>query len=113
MANYPAAGDSTGYVYNRNFDIPMTAYNNAKVASYFTATLAATTTVSDVRIRVGDLVLLSAKNADAALVISGKSPEAPLGIFVSSVVDGGFVVTHDTDAVVDGSEFYYSVLRTF
>ena len=112
MANYPEAGDSTGYVYNRNFDIPMTAYNNAKVASYFTATLAATTTVSDVRIRAGDLVLLSAKNADAALVIAGDAG-ALLGIYVSSVVDGSFVVTHDTDALVDGSEFYYSVLRTF
>jgi len=113
MANYPAAGASTGYVYNRNFDIPMTAYNNAKVASYFTATRAATTTVSDVRIRAGDLVLLSAKNADAALVIAGTAPESPNAIYVSSVVNGGFVVTHNDSETVDGSQFYYSVLRTF
>jgi hypothetical protein len=112
MADYPAAGASTGYVYDRDFDIPMAAYNNAKVAGSFTATRATTTTVSDVRIRAGELVMLTAKNADGAAVFAGVV-DAPLGIYVSSVVDGGFVVTHDDSATVDGAQFYYAVLRIF
>ena len=91
----------------------MTAYNNAKVAGSFTATRATTTAVSDERIRPGDLVILTAKNADGASVIAGLALEAPNGIFVSSVVDGSFVVTHDNSETVDGSQFYYSVIRIF
>jgi hypothetical protein len=112
MANYPAAGASTGYVYDRDFDIPMSAHNNARATGSFTVALAETTTISDARIRSGDVVLITPTNLKAAQLVGGVAPTT-LGISVLSVVNGSFVVDHDLNAAAEGSTFFYSVLRNF
>lgn len=114
MANYPERTTSTipsaGFVYAP--DPPMVAYNNARATGSFTVALAATTTVSDVLIKAGDVVILSATNVKAADLLAGVGL-ASSGVYVSSVVDGSFVVTHDNDASIAGAIFYYSVFRNF
>jgi hypothetical protein len=114
MANYPERTTSTipsaGFVYNA--DPPMVAYNNARAAGSFTVALATSTTIENVFIKSGDVVILAAKNEKAADLLAGVGA-ASSGIYVSSVVDGSFVVTHDNDASIAGAIFYYSVLRNF
>jgi hypothetical protein len=114
MANYPERTTSTipsaGFVYTP--DPAMVAYNNARAAGSFTVALATTTTVSNVFIKTGDVVILAAANEKAADVLAGVDLASSC-IYVSSVVDGSFIVTHDSDATVAGAIFYYSVFRNF
>ncbi len=110
MANYPAAGDSPGFQYDP--DLPMVAYNNAKAAGYLTAALATTTTVSNVDIREGDIIILTAKNLKAATMLFGGTG-VESGIYVSATANGSFTVTHDNSAAGEDSEFYYAVFRNF
>ena len=112
MGDYPAAGDQAGFVYNRDRDLPMSAYNNAKAAGYLTAALATTTTVSNVDIRAGDIVILAPANAKAAHMLKG-GLNCASGIYVSATALGSFTVTHDSNSTAQGSVFYYSVLRNF
>lgn len=114
MGNYPERTTSTipsaGYVYTP--DPPMVAYNNARATGSFTVASATTTTVTDVFIKSGDVVILAATNQKAADLLAGVGL-ASSGIYVSSVIDGSFVVTHDNDASIAGATFYYSVFRNF
>jgi hypothetical protein len=114
MGNYPERTTSTipsaGYVYDA--DPPMVAYNNARATGSFTVALATTTTVTDVFIKAGDVVIIAAKNAKAANILAAAGTLSA-AIYVSSVVDGSFVVTHNNDAGAAGAIFYYSVFRNF
>ena len=111
MADYPRAGDSTGIVYDVQRRLPFSAYNNARAAGALTVALATSTTVSNVDIRSGDVVLLFPANLKATRMQGGT--DAASGIYVSSVVDGSFVVTHDLDADAEGSIFNYAIFRNF
>jgi hypothetical protein len=72
---------------------------------------ATTTTVSDSRILADAQVLLNPTSAQAALVVLGGT-NFTSGIYVSSVVDGSFVVTHDAHVTGPNATFDYVVFNT-
>ena len=109
MSNYPVGLDTPGFVYNRDRDLPMVAYNNAKAAGYLTAAAASSTTVANVDVRAGDIVILTAKNLLAAQALNGEGGGA--GVYVSATALGGFTITHNIANA--GAIFYYSVFRNF
>ena len=107
MTNYPNADNSPGYNYDP--DPGNLAYNNARSSGSFTCANATTTTITDSSVRAGDTVVITATNAKGALVITGVAPY-PLAIYVSSVVAGSFVVSHDDDAgLATAATFNYVV----
>ena len=108
MANYPLAGNQTGFVYEP--DIPMSPNNNAKATGYFTVAQATSTVATNANIKPGDIVILSPKNAKASAMISGATNTED-GIYVSATADGSFTVTHESHATPAGSIFYYAIFR--
>ena len=104
MTNYPNADNSPGYDYDA--DPGNLAYNNARSSGSFTCAAATSTTITDSSVRAGDTVVITATNAAAALVVTGVAPTTG-AIYVSSVVAGSFVVTHDADA--ENATFNYVV----
>ncbi len=110
MTDFPNADNSPGYSYAA--DPGVLAYHNARSTGTFTVAEADTTTITDVNVKVGDVVLLTAANAKAAAMIAGGT-DVTAGIYVSSVVGGSFVVTHDNNATAGGSIFNYVVLPSF
>ena len=104
MTNYPNADNSPGYNYDP--DPGNLAYNNARSSGSFTCAAATSTTITDSSVRAGDTVVITATNAKGALVITAVEPY-PLAIYVSSVVAGSFVVSHDDDA--ENATFNYVV----
>jgi hypothetical protein len=70
-----------------------------------------TTTVTDPKILAGAHVMITPSSAKAATMIAGGA-NVTSGIYVSSVVDGSFVVTHDDHADAEGSTFDYIVFNT-
>jgi hypothetical protein len=116
MANYPNADNSPGY----DYDMPPggLAYNNARSAGSFTVQLRDATVVEDAEAHAGDIVLITAfgvtagPGEKAALMVAG-AVNTPAGIYVSSVVAGSFVVTHDNHADAEGSTFYYVIFPSF
>ena len=98
MTNYPNADNSPGYSYDP--DPGGLAYNNARSSGSFTCANATTTTITDSSVRAGDTVVITATNAKGALVITGVAAPTDYSsaIYVSSVVAGSFVVTHDATA---------------
>ena len=110
MADYPNADNSPGYNYAPQPGTTM--YNNARSSGSFDISTIATTTIVDADVKVGDIVLLTAADAKAATMIAGGT-NVTAGIYVSSVVDGSFVVAHDNDSDAEGSIFNYAVFRSF
>jgi hypothetical protein len=110
MTLYPNADNSPGYDYAP--DPGGLAYNNARTSGSFTVGADGTTTVVDANVVVGDIVLITASNLKGAAVIAGIG-NTPSGIYVSSVVNGSFVVTHDNHADAEGSTFYYVAFPSF
>lgn len=110
MAKYPNADNSPGYDYAA--DPGGLAYNNARAAGSFTLADAVTTTVTADNVKAGDTILLTAADSDAALVIMGDTG-ATAGIYVSSVANGSFVVTHNSTAPATGATFNYVALPSF
>jgi hypothetical protein len=108
MTNYPNADNSPGYDYAA--DPGGLAYNNARTTGTFDLAATATTTVTDTKVQSGDVVLLTAADVEAASVMSGGAG-ATAGIYVSSVANGSFVVTHNTD--LTGATFNYVALPSF
>lgn len=110
MTDYPNADNSPGYNYAP--DPGVLAYNNARTSGAFTCAQAATTTITDAKVKVGDIVLITATNLKASAMIAGKT-NVTAAIYVSSVIVGSFVVTHDNNATAAGSTFNYVVLPSF
>jgi len=110
MADYPNADNSPGYNYAPQPGTTM--YNNARSSGSFDISTIATTTIVDADVKVGDIVLLTAADAKAATMIAGGT-NVTAGIYVSSVVAGSFVVTHDDHAAAQDSTFYYVVFPSF
>ena len=110
MALYPNADNSPGYDYAP--DPGGLAYNNARTSGSFTISAASVTTVVDANVYSGDVVLITASNLQGAKMIAGIG-NTPSGIYVSSVVNDSFVVTHDDHADAEGSTFYYVALPSF
>jgi len=110
MANYPNADNSPGYNYDP--DPGGLAYNNARSSGSFTISAEGTTTVVDADARVGDIVIITASSQKGATMIAGGT-NVTSGIYVSSVTEAGFVVTHDDHAEALDSTFYYVIFPSF
>jgi hypothetical protein len=108
MTNYPNADNSPGYVYDP--DPGGLAYHNARSTGRFTIDHNATTTVIDTDARAGDIVFITAANLKAAWMTSVSLLNAlSAGIYVSSVDNDSFTVTHDHHNNAEGAVFYYAV----
>ena len=110
MTQYPNADNSPGYNYAP--DPGGLAYNNARTTGTFVLADAVTTTQVDADVQAGDIILLTAADSDAALVVSGAAG-ATAGIYVSSVANGSFVVTHNSTSPATGATFNYAAYPSF
>lgn len=111
MPNYPQTGE-LGPGYNYAPDPGTITYNNARTSGTFMISEVGTTTVVDTDVVAGDIVLITAKDAKAAVMIAGNG-NVPSGIYVSTVTNDSFTVTHDDHADAQGSTFYYVAFPSF
>jgi len=110
MANYPNADNSPGYNYDPDPD--GVSYRNARSTGSFTISTEGTTTVVDADAEVGDIVIIAPSSQKAASMFAGAT-DVEAGIYVSSVTEDGFVVTHDNADAALASTFYYAIFPSF
>jgi len=110
MADYPNADNTPGYDYDPDTD--GITHNNARSTGSFTVSNIGTTTVVDADARAGDIVIITANGQKGASMLAGDT-DVTAGIYVSSVTNDGFVVTHDDTAASLGSTFYYAIFPSF
>ena len=110
MADYPNADNTPGYDYDPDTD--GITHNNARSTGSFTVSNIGTTTVVDADARAGDIVIITANGQKGASMLAGDT-DVTAGIYVSSVTNDGFIVTHDDTAASLGSTFYYAIFPSF
>jgi len=110
MADYPNADNTPGYDYDPDTD--GITHNNARSTGSFTIGNIGTTTVVDADAKVGDIVIITASSQKAASMFAGAT-DVEAGIYVSSVTEDGFVVTHDNADAALASTFYYAIFPSF
>jgi len=116
MADYPNADNTPGYDYDPDTD--GITHNNARSTGSFTVSNIGTTTVVDADARAGDIVIITANGQKGASMLAGagtfgQPDDVTAGIYVSSVTNDGFVVTHNDTAASLGSTFYYAIFPSF
>ena len=110
MADYPNADNTPGYDYDPDTD--GITHNNARSTGSFTISNIGTTTVVDADAKVGDIVIITANGQKGASMLAGATG-VTAGIYVSSVTEAGFVVTHDDTSQSLDSTFYYAIFPSF
>ena len=109
MTNCPNADNSPGYSYAP--DPGGLAYNNARTSGTFEISADTNTTKVDADVKATDIILITAANAKAGVLVGAGTDAA--GVYIASVSNGSFLVEHDQSATAQGSLFNYVVFPPF